>query len=393
MRKRRGQPDEPADAFSPRPTRPVGKKKRRGRGRALIRLLIRLVFLWVTVVVVYAALFIGVKCYGAADSPTPLIPAHAQGIDGYTRAKSFTYLTLPEWFIVYSADEYASFIATRSPSGFPYFRSARQYWGYYGSACAVTKGVYPFETGYHAMLGIIGASFTIESSFKSLYESTMGRVTEWLASTDTPEDAFARRTAREYGTFMHTVPWYQFPFAARLTALWRETPLSGPHLVRKIERRLALTAEYGVKAVYGFVIGKASGAAYGAEDLRIYARIDNAPAAVFADVRIKQVKQLGNGDYLVTLPRYEEFTTTALALTQKGVRLVDIAGNDEMLVTVLARRGISTTVPGARLIAAAPILTEPTMQRLAFSVQVKLLRDLAAHLAREGAVVEHLYDY
>jgi hypothetical protein len=390
--KRRGLPDGPASASRAK-ARPATRSKSKRRGRRLFRLVVRILVMWIAVVVVYSALFIGMKCYGRPTQSPSAVPPSADGLAGYTRSESFTYLTLPEWFIVYSTDEYASFISTRPPSAFPYFRSARQYWGYYGSACAATKGVYPFETGYHVMLGIIGASFTIESSLKSVYESSIGRLTEWLSSIDTPEDAFARRTAKEYGTFMHTVPWYEFPFGSKLTALWRETPLTGPHMLRKIERRLALTADYGFKAAYGFVIGKASGAAYGAEDLRIYARIDNASPSVFSDARVKQVKQLGKGDYVVTLPRYEEFTRTALALTEAGVRFVDIAGNDEMLVTVLARRGISTNVPDAQLIAAAPVLTEPTMQRLGFSVQVRSLREVAAHLGRAGATIEHLYDY
>ena len=77
------------------------------------------------------------------------------------------------------------------------------------------QGGYPFSTGNHLMLGIIGSSFSIEYALKGLYENTVGRATEWIAGHDTPEDAFARRTAAEYGTFMHTVPWYEFPFASR----------------------------------------------------------------------------------------------------------------------------------------------------------------------------------
>ena len=48
-------------------------------------------------------------------------------------------------------------------------------------------------------------------------------------------------------------------------------------MLRKVERRLALTAEYAIKAVYGFVIRKASGAAYAGEDLRIHARVGETP--------------------------------------------------------------------------------------------------------------------
>ena len=381
----------------PRDNKGIAKRPKiasRKRRRGIVRLLVRLFIVWIAIVALGTTVFIGTRCYSSVVSTfAPPQPAAIDGLTGYVRPESFTYLTLPEWYIVYSADEYAALIAQRPPSAFPYLGAIQQYWSHYGSACAVTKRTYPFETSYHVMLGIIGTSFTVENTLKAVYENTVGRATEWISSTDTPEDAFARRVAREYGTFMHTVPWYEFPFGARLTDLWRETPLRGPNTLRKIERRLALSAEYGVKAAYGWLIGYASGTAYDAEAMRIYARIANATPEVFADARVKQVKRLGAGEYIVTMPRYEEFTKAALAMNVLGVQFVDVAGNDEILITVLARRGMSTEVPHARLIASTAILTDPTMQRLAYSVPVSSLREIAAHLGRERALIEHLYDY
>jgi hypothetical protein len=386
--KRRGLPED-AKASPKKKRQSKLKPKRRRRWLVSFRSIIRLIGILALVAVLGPALFIGVNCYSRVAPRSAAPVPEAAGIPGYGRAESFTYLTLPERFLVYSTDEYAGFIGRQRPSGFPYLRSARQYWSYYSSVCAVTKGAYPFDAGYHVMLGIIGSSFTIESTIRAVYENTAGRLTEWLSSTDTPEDEFARRTAREYGTFMHTVPWYEFPFASRLAGLWRETPLRGPHTLRKVERRFALTVEYGGKAIHGWLIGQA----YGAEDLRIYARIEQVPGASFSDARVKQVKVIGPGSYIVTLPRYEAFTSTVLALTARGARIVDVAGNDEILITVLGRRGIATAVPHGRLIAVAPILTDPTMQRLAISVPVSMLREVAAHLASERATIEHVYDY
>ena len=348
---------------------------------------------WVAIVCIWSAGFIGVKCYSSAPATRPPAVPPPEGIAGYARAEAFTYLTLPEWFVVYSTDEYAGFIATRRPSDFPYLRSARQYWGFYATACAETKGKHPFETGYHVMLGVIGASFTIESSLRYVYEHTFGWATELLSSTDTAEDALARRTAREYGTFMHRTPWYEFPFGSKLVALWREVPLTGSHMLRKIERRMALTAEYAIKAVYGFVIRKASGAAYQGEDLRIYARAAETPLPALSDQRVKVVQTIGPRQYIVTLPRYEDFTATALALSAKGARFTDIAGNDVLLMTALSRRGIPTSFPAAELVSVSPILTDPTMQRLALRVRVASLGDAVEQLVRAGASVEHLYDY
>jgi hypothetical protein len=348
---------------------------------------------WVGLVCGWSAAFVGVKCYSSGSATRPPAVAPPDGIPNFTRPEAFTYLTLPEWFIVYSTDEFAAFIATSRPSSFPYLGSIRQYWGFYSSACAETQPTHPFETGYHVMLGVIGASFTIENSIRFIYEHTLGAATEWISSTDTPEDALARRTAREYGAFMHRTPWYEFSFGSRLAALWREVPWTGPHMLRKIERRIALTAEYAIKAVYGFVIRKATGAAYAAEDLRIYARVADTPLPALSDQRVKVVQTIEPRRYIVTLPRYEDFTATALALSARGARFTDIAGNDVLLMTALARRGIPTDFSGAELVTARPILTDPTMQRLALRVRVGSLGDVIGQLARAGASVEHLYDY
>ena len=186
------------------------------------------------------------------------------------------------------------------------------------------------------MLGVIGTSFTVEYLVKGIYEKTIGRLAEWLSSNDTPEDAFAARTAREYGTFMHTVPWYEFPFGSKLVALWRETPFWGPHFLRKLERRVALSAEYGTKAAYGWLMGLATGAAYAPEDLEILVWIGHATESAFTDPRVKKVTQIDGTSFVARVPRYEAFTQVMLALIDRGVTIEQIAGNDDILITAIA---------------------------------------------------------
>jgi hypothetical protein len=137
----------------------------------------------------------------------------------------------------------------------------------------------------------------------------------------------------------------------------------------------------------------ASGAAYEGENLRIYARVADTSLPALSDPRVKVVQTIEPRRYIVTLPRYEDFTATALALNAKGTRFTDIAGNDVLLITALARRGIPTGFPAAELVSATPILSDPTMQRLALRVRVGSLGDAVEQLSRAGASVEHLYDY
>ena len=73
-----------------------------------------------------------------------------------------------------------------------------------------------------------------------------------------------------------------------------------------------MTAEYGVKGGYGWLIGRGSQAAYGEEDLRIQARIENERRQVFADGVDTEVKRpCGRRRDIVSMPRYEAFTGAA----------------------------------------------------------------------------------
>jgi hypothetical protein len=363
------------------------KKPRRG----MIRRLFRAIWVAVLFAIVVPSIFIGLRCYSGAP-PTSRAPTGPVGIPGYVRPEAFTFLTLPEWFIVYSTDEQARLLQRAPPWDFPYFGSISQYWRYYSDACAVTKTAYPFETGYHVMLGVIGVSFTVENALKGVYENTVGRLSGWFGR-DTPEDAFAAKTAAEYGAFMHTVPWYEFPFGARLRQLWAGSPLFGPRPVRKLERRAALTAEYGIKAAYAWVIELATRSAYGAEDLVVHSRVTGAADDVLRGAKAELVRRSRDGVAIVKLPRYEAFTRSALALLDAGVRFVDVAGNEEMLVTAIAPAALDEHALGLAVMATRPILTEPQRKRVAFRVPVERLHEIVPALRARGATIEHLYDY
>src|SRR5262249_4450759 len=69
--------------------------------------------------------------------------------EGYSRPEEQTFLTLPEWYIVFSYDELASFLKNHSPSDFPYYKSIGEFWSIYWKVYQVTKNHYPINWGYH----------------------------------------------------------------------------------------------------------------------------------------------------------------------------------------------------------------------------------------------------
>lgn len=352
----------------------------------VIALLVQLV--WVVIVCQPFA-----KVPAAADSAPSLLTA--AGFPDAARALDQSYLTLPEWYIVYSSEEYAAFIQEHPPSQFPYFAAIGQYWRSYRDVCGVTRGKYPFNTLYHFTLFVIGPSFTVENAIRGLYETTIGRVAEWTSHGEpTAEELLARAVALDYGNFLHTIPWFEYPFGDRLRELWTTTGLWGPHPIRKWERKWALSLEYGVKAIYGRLIRGGAGVTYAPEKLEILAVVEGVSdemATRHDDLRI--VQPIDGQRTIVALPRYEPFTQLVPVLVEEGVQFVEIAGNGVIMLTALAPHDWAYDLAAGELLFAMPILTQPEQQRVAISAPVASLHLILAGLAERGVTLEHLYDY
>jgi len=350
---------------------------------------------------VVAAVVFAFHC--ASVDRTPKIQSEASrrrapltaGITDYRRDEDSTYLGYPEWFIVWSYTEKADFQERNLPSGFPFFRSIRQYWSGYCCVRGMTRGKYPFNVGEHLMLVVIGTSFSVEYAIRGVYENTIGRFTEWISGHDSAdEDVFSARVAREYADFVHIRPFYEFSFWTRFKRLWSEVPLRGGHPVRKIERRLFLSVDYSLEAFYCWIIEAGTHVVYGIEPDTTYAWIEHASDTLFAEnKRIRKVKDAGAGSYIVVVPRYQEFTTIAAWLAARDVRFAEIAGNDEILVTALAPRDWRYDLTVGEEAFATSLATAPERKRLAIATPVASLHTVMTGLKARGIPVEHVYDY
>jgi hypothetical protein len=245
------------------------------------------------------------------------------------------------------------------------------------------------------MLYTIGWSFTAELALKGAYENTVGRVFEWLRGAGkTAEDEFAARDLAAYAAFLRHTPWYEYPFGSRLAAFWRETPFHGAHVPRKLERRGVFTAEYGVKAVYGWLIGFASATALGASDREIHTVVVGLePGDAGPDRPITIVRELGGGRTLIRSPRYQAYTELVVALAGRGRDIVEIAGNRRILVTVLALPEPLPPLSGAMPLFEVAIQSRPDRRRIGLDVAVERLAATIRGLEKAGASIEHVYDY
>ena len=309
-----------------------------------------------------------------------------------TRSEVDSYITYPEWSIVYAYDDFAAVTRRGSESDFGYLESIRGFWT---SLCAV-KRVAPqhgqVTLDYNAMLYIIGPSFTAEMAAKGLYEDTIGALTAWIRGPQrTPEDEFALSVADDYAHFLRQTPWYEYPFFPTLKRFWTEVPLTGGNPVRKIERRIGLSIEYAFKAVYAKAIGVLAGVSPDALRIRSVV-VDLDPSDVAAEPRIEVVRKNANLSIIET-PRYQAFTEILEKLAERGRDISEIAGNRNILVTVLSPQCAPFALEEFKTLFIVPIQVRPGWCRYALDVRVPRLTFLFHSLAPIKYEVEHVFDY
>lgn len=321
-------------------------------------------------------------------NPHPLIPAKD------VRPPDQTFLTYPEWFLVFSPAEQADYFKTRTSTTFPYMKHIDQMWGGYNVIYDQIKNNFPFNTGYHIMIWVIAGSTTVEYAIKSFYETIIGRVTDTGPRDEmTAEDKFNADYEYSYLKFIEDLPWYEYNFNHQLKTLWYDVPLSGPHTLRKLERRYYLTTELLIKSAYGKLIKLATKSAYGTAALNTTVVIDKLPMNLTALNGDANAKPLPDGSMQLDMPRYARFVPAATALAIRKVNFIEIAGNrGAIMLTVLTNRSLPVMV-NTQVLFTQPVFTKPGTSRIALATTVPHLSELVAQLYGQRVSIEHIYDY
>jgi FAD/FMN-containing dehydrogenase len=322
-------------------------------------------------------------------------------VPGYARKEASEYLTHPEWDLVYGSEAYARWLeAGKRPSGFPYVGSVGTFWRSYAGTYAAAKSRYDVDAGTHVMLNVIGVSTAIEYGLKGLYENTIGRLFELnMPDGGTAEDRYAAKVAREYATLISTKGWYEFSFMRAFRGLWREVPLGGPGLLRKWERRFALSAEYLVKAAYASLIGAGTATGYAPDELTRHVVAvgwsEPLDSSIVGSAHFKRMRDLDRGYALLSVPRYDPFRDALLALSDHAdcVRIAEISGSEVVTVAGTAPNDWPTP-PRTSTVVAYRMPDDPARTRMLLRVQARDLLAVLAGMRRERRfVVEHVYDY
>jgi hypothetical protein len=335
-----------------------------------------------------ALVAIGSPVRATNSAQTPIVAPTAD------RRGEQTFLTFPEWFLVFSPAEYAQLVRTHNPDDFCFWGHIGQFWRGYASVIHETRvRREPTNWGYHSMIVVIGVSTTVEYAIRSAYETLVGRISGALAGARTPEDVFAAQVAQEYVDFIRVRPWYEFDFTARLKRLWMQTSAFGPHLIRKWERRYALTTEYAVKAVYGKLIEKATHSAYEQPIDSTSVVVDGWPNCDQLPLGANLISRPVDSVALLALPRYEAFMAPAMSLARCGAHFQEIAGNRTIILISAIGPVDAPAPPDSSVMMRQPIITQHGRERVVLIVPVAKLGGTLQVLESRGLTLEHIFDY
>ncbi|MGE0286474.1 MAG: hypothetical protein AB7I42_09855 [Bradyrhizobium sp.] len=363
--------------------------------RRLRRFLGALVIL-IALAVILPLAYIEGSCSPSTNATPAAASSHAiPAIDdkGYRRKLDNTFFTFPEWYIVYSFEDFGRFLDRSSESHFNYLRHIAGFWR---SFCTINRAVPATEsrTEVKTMIYIIGISYSLEYAIKGAYENTIGRLFEWIrGETRTPQDDYARKVLQDYAAFLYTIPWYKYPFREKLDGLFAiSTPT--PSRARTWERDVALGTEYFIKIGYAWLIQKGLDAASDDEPRDImFVTAPLPPDLLAAEPRIKPIRALSPQWQLVQVPRYKDFTEILLGLLERGIPVAEIAGNREIMVTVIAPKAAALDVKDGSELFSLDLDARPGFRRAGLKVRTDRLVEIVSELKARGAQIEHFYDY
>lgn len=284
-----------------------------------------------------------------------------------------TFLTFPEWYLVFSPEEQANYFKKQTSTSFPFMSHTRQIWESYHIVNNQIKGNFPTNKDYHFMIWVIGTSASIEYSIKAWYETIIGRITDTY-TPKTDEDIFNAKFTEDYVTFIKDRPWYEFDFKTRLKNLWTESTFIGDNFFRKMERKYILTSELLVKWGYAKLIGIGT--------KQVYEEALPITTVVLAD------------NTIINLPRYDKFNQAITELSKQGKSFKEIAGNNSaILLTVLMPTNKQINFENTQTVFTQPLSSDTSNQRIALAIPVSRLNGLLKLIDKENIKIEHIFDY
>ena len=314
-------------------------------------------------------------------------------VKDYEKKPDNTYLGIPEWYIVYSADEYASVLKNNLPSNFNYKQAVKDYWSQYDKVLESTASSTNNNQDYLSVLKVIGVSFTVENYIKYFYENTIGKLSEKVASNKkVSEDYFAADMNADYAKFIYDYPWYDFKYFNYLKKLWNleniyeKQEYTFGQNIRSVERKLILSLELLIKSGYSKIISYVTHAKFGVQDDVIDAIISRDKKSI-----LDKDKKLE----IVNANHYHPFTKKLLQEMDSSIaassnfEILEIAGNKKINFVYYDVTG-SVAVESTK-----EILRDNQLgaDMITVEIETKNIYEVYKNMKEKKLEILHFYDY
>ena len=250
------------------------------------------------------------------------------------RPETRTLLTYPEWYIVHAYEDYARVLEIGDPHEYHFLQAILGFWR---SVCTLSRAsgkLGSIDSETKQMVYVIGISFTAELLAKAAYEETVGRLfTALRGSNRAALDHLSAEQAKNYAEFLNQVPWYKWDFSFASQTLSN----NDAEQLRDRERQIALSIEYTIKAAYAKIIAAAV-SEVGTDALTLRMIVDDVTTDTLETLKgVEIIGETEKGTEIETL-RYRALTHLIQDMAMLGVEFVEIAGNDEIMFTVISER-------------------------------------------------------
>jgi hypothetical protein len=250
----------------------------------------------------------------------------------YSRGKEQTYLTLAEWYQVYSYNEFGDFLADRGrQTDFPFLTAIGNFWSCYLLALDKSKSE-EFNWQYNFVSWVIGINLTFEYGIKFVYENTVGRLTQSIAGSDSETDQFIARSWNNYAKTLYQTTWYHYPYFADLRGVW-ETALFNKQFVRNAERKIAFSVSYLLKGSYAQLWLLTAEQ----KENQTFSVVHTENRESLNDAGVKILKDLSGNRFLIETERYAGFKAALLQLLERNVTFVEIMGHQTIALGYLSK--------------------------------------------------------
>jgi hypothetical protein len=300
---------------------------------------------------------------------------------------------VPEWYLVFNPKEYSDYLAAgKNPSNFPFYASIDEYWTLYDRSMKLVSAAYDENKEYNTMLQVIGVSITMEYTAKMLYENTIGRVFSWLSNgTPSDEENIIVDAHRAYSDFIYDKAWYEFDFIPWVNRVWSTSNTAESNWLRKLERKLFFTIEFAFKAAYAKLIEWGAKASYEEPVTEIYLLVSTTDSLKNYQC-LKIIREQGD-QKIASITRWGAFTKTIIDIADKDIGIIEIGGNDEIIVSILTNKDESGIFPDDNLLYTSNVVTQSDRERRVYLLPVARLLPFIQAAKEKGMEVEHVFDY